>query len=134
MPLISIVETLQIIPGNINTLPGGVQVYKLRDQYLPIINLDKTLATGNTPRNDETGLLVAVESERQLYALWVSELLDQQQVVIKSLESNFKSVKGVSGATILGDGTVALILDVLGIVQQFNARQGTHLRKLAEIS
>lgn len=134
MPLISIVETLQIIPGNINTLPGGVQVYKLRDQYLPIINLDKTLATGNTPRNDETGLLVAVESERQLYALWVSELLDQQQVVIKSLESNFKSVKGVSGATILGDGTVALILDVMGIVQQFNARQGAHLRKLADIS
>lgn len=134
MPLISIVETLQIIPGNINTLPGGVQVYKLRDQYLPIINLDKTLATGNTPRNDETGLLVAVESERRLYAIWVSELLDQQQVVIKSLESNFKSVKGVSGATILGDGTVALILDVMGIIQQFNAKQGTHLHKLAEIS
>lgn len=134
MPLISIVETLQIIPGNINTLPGGVQVYKLRDQYLPIIHLDKTLATGNAPRDDESGLLVSVESERRLYAIWVSELMDQQQVVIKSLESNFKSIKGVSGATILGDGTVALILDVMGIIQQFNAKQGSHLRKLAEIS
>lgn len=134
MPLISIVETLQIIPGNVNTLPGDVQVYKLRDQYLPIINLDKVLSTGANPQNDETGLLVAVESERQLYAIWVSELLDQQQVVIKSLESNFKSVRGVSGATILGDGTVALILDVMGIVQQFNTRQGPSLRRLAEIS
>lgn len=136
MPLISIVETLQIVPGNVNTLPGGVQVYKLRDQYLPIINLDKVLATGNNtnPQNDETGLLVAVESERQLYAIWVSELLDQQQVVIKSLESNFKSVKGISGATILGDGTVALILDVMGVIQQFNSKQGANLRRLAEAS
>ncbi|HEX7027279.1 MAG TPA: chemotaxis protein CheA [Gammaproteobacteria bacterium] len=133
IPLISIVETLQIIPGNINRLPGDVQVYKLRDQYLPIIHLDKVLSTGVAPEKDETGLLIAVEWDRQLYAIWVSELMDQQQVVIKSLESNFKSVKGVSGATILGDGTVALILDVMGIIQQFNAKQGSTVRRLAEL-
>lgn len=134
MPLISIIETLQILPGNISTLPGSMQMYKLRDQYLPIITLDKILSTGTNPQNNETGLLVVVESEGRLYAIWVSELMDQQQVVIKSLESNFKSVKGISGATILGDGTVALILDVMGIIQQFNAKQGATLHKLLEIS
>ena len=120
LPLSAIIETLQIDPNRVNTLPGGSQVYRLRDQHIPIIRLDKAFNTLAQAEQLEQGLLIIVDSERQRYGIWVDELLDQQQVVIKSLVSNFKQVCGISGATILGDGTVALILDVTGIVLTFS--------------
>ena len=116
IPLSAIIETLQIDPERVNTLPGDAQVYRLRDQHVPIIRLDEAFNTAAEADNLEDGLLIVVDSERQRYGLWVDELLDQQQVVIKSLVSNFKQIRGISGATILGDGRVALILDVTGIV------------------
>ncbi|MBN1379560.1 MAG: chemotaxis protein CheA [Gammaproteobacteria bacterium] len=122
MPLSTIIETLQINSDHINTLPGNSQVYRLRNKYIPIIRLDEAFNTNAEATKLEDGLLVIVDSERQHYGIWVDELLDQQQVVIKSLVSNFKQVCGVSGATILGDGTVALILDATGIVSAFTKR------------
>lgn len=122
MPLMSIIETLQVNPQKVNTLPGDIMLYRLRDTHIPIIKLSDEFSVGSEAQNLEDGLLVIVDSERQHFGIWVDELLDQQQVVIKSLESNFAHVKGLSGATILGDGTVALILDVNGIIENSGQR------------
>jgi len=67
----------------------------------------------------ENGLLVVVEAEGKKIAIYVDDLLGQQQVVIKSLETNFKKIEGLSGATILGDGTVALIIDIAGLIELY---------------
>jgi len=116
VPLVSIIESLQIRAENVNSIAGGAELYKLREEYLPIIRLHEVFEI--TPVNTElvNGLLVVVEGDGQQAGIFVDDLLGQQQVVIKSLETNYKKVEGLSGATILGDGTVALILDVAGLV------------------
>jgi two-component system chemotaxis sensor kinase CheA len=116
VPLVSIVESLQIKPAQFNTLAGGGELYRLRDEYIPIVRLYQVFNFEPTIVKLEDGLLVVVEADGRKAGIFVDELLAQQQVVIKSLESNFRKVDGVSGATILGDGTVALILDVTGIL------------------
>ena len=125
MPLMSIIETLQVNTEKVNSLPGNTQLYRLRDTHIPIIRLSNAFSVKSEATKLEDGLLVIVDSERQRFGIWVDELLDQQQVVIKSLESNFKHIKGLSGATILGDGTVALILDVNGIIERSGQRSSS---------
>ena len=100
----------------VNGITGQAEVYRLRDEYIPIVKLSDVFNIKPQYDNIEEGLLVVVEAEGKKVALLVDDLLGQQQVVIKSLETNFKSVVGISGATILGDGTVALILDVTGLI------------------
>ena len=116
IPLISIIESVEIKPGTVKQVTGKGEVYSLRDEYVPIIRLYELFNL--TPRSDklEDGLLVVVEFEDRKVGLLVDELLAQQQVVIKSLESNYRKVTGMAGATILGDGTVALILDISGLL------------------
>ncbi|MED5510752.1 MAG: chemotaxis protein CheA [Pseudomonadota bacterium] len=116
IPLISIIESVEIKPGTVKQVTGKGEVYSLRDEYVPIIRLYELFNL--TPRSDklEDGLLVVVEFEDRKVGLLVDELLAQQQVVIKSLESNYRKVIGMAGATILGDGTVALILDISGLL------------------
>ena len=110
-PLISIVESLQVCAEQINSIAGRGEVYRLRDEYIPIMDLRRKFDI-NPPASALVGsLLVVVESEGKKTGLVVDELLGQQQVVIKSLETNYRPVACISGATILGDGTVALILD-----------------------
>ncbi|VAX11656.1 Signal transduction histidine kinase CheA [hydrothermal vent metagenome] len=116
IPLISIIESLQVKKESIKGVTGRAQVYKLRDEYIPIVRLHEIFGVKPESNNIEEGLLVVVEGEGNKIALYVDDLLGQQQVVIKSLETNFKKVEGISGATILGDGTVALILDIVGLV------------------
>jgi len=116
IPLVSIIESLQVHLNNINEIAGQAELYKLREEYIPIVRL-YDLFKINPDSNDLTkGLLVVVEGDGQRAGLFVDDLLGQQQVVIKSLETNFRRVDGVSGATILGDGTVALILDISGLI------------------
>ncbi|MDX1250750.1 MAG: chemotaxis protein CheA [Gammaproteobacteria bacterium] len=117
IPLVSIIESLQITESNVNLIAGKAEVYKLRDEYIPIIRLYDVFNI--PPRNTDLkgGLLVVVEGDGKKAGVLVDDLLDQQQVVIKSLETNFKRVEGVSGATILGDGTVALIMDVSSLIR-----------------
>ncbi|MDH5181673.1 MAG: chemotaxis protein CheW, partial [Gammaproteobacteria bacterium] len=115
IPLVSIVESVQLDEKRINIVSGRGEVYKLRDDYIPIVRLYHIFAIPFNMQDEERGLLVVVEAEGEKIALFVDELLGQQQVVIKSLETNFRKVEGLSGATILGDGTVALILDVKGL-------------------
>jgi two-component system, chemotaxis family, sensor kinase CheA len=115
-PLIAIVESLQYKEDAVSYIAGGCTVFKLREEYVPIIDLAKVFGCVEAT-NRQTALMVVVECDGYKVALLVDELLAQQQVVIKSLEQNYQKVEGISGATILGDGTVALIIDVPGVVR-----------------
>ncbi len=116
-PLVSIVESLQIKKEFVNNIAGQTELYKVRDDYIPIVRMHNIFGIDAEQKNLEGGLLVIVEGDGKKAGLLVDDLLGQQQVVIKSLETNYKRVDGVSGATILGDGTVALILDVDGLIE-----------------
>lgn len=115
-PLVSIVESMQCRSELVNKVAGGYDVFKLRDEYVPIIALHEVFDVVPDSKDMNDSLLVVVESEGEKVGILVDDLLAQQQVVIKSLEQNYRRVKGVSGATILGDGTVSLILDIPGII------------------
>jgi len=119
LPLISIVESLQVRTGNLKSVAGAAELYRFRDEYIPIIRLNRLFGIRGGTDDLETGLLVVVEVEGQHVGLFVDGLMGQQQVVIKSLETNFQQLQGLAGATILGDGRVALILDVPGLVRLF---------------
>lgn len=117
IPLNLIVETLQPRAEDIKTVTGEGRMVHVRGEYLPIIALH-SLFNHKTDITDPTqGVLVLLESDGKKSALFVDRLVGQQQVVIKSLETNFKKIPGVSGATIMGDGSVALILDVAALIQ-----------------
>lgn len=113
IPLVSIVESVQPKKDSLNMVAGKGETYKLRDEYLPIIRIRDLFNIPDAKADElEEGLLVVVEADGKRFGVFVDDLLGQQQVVIKSLESNYKRINGVSGATILGDGSVALILDI----------------------
>ena len=116
VPLVSIIESLEIRTDDIKRVSGKGELYPLRDEYVPVIRLYELFGLAPTSTDLEEGLLVVVEGDNQKIGLFVDDLLGQQQVVIKSLETNYRKVLGLSGATILGDGTVALILDVPGLM------------------
>jgi two-component system chemotaxis sensor kinase CheA len=117
VPLTTIIESLQLKPAMVNRIAGRGEVFRFREDYVPVIRLHELF--GVKPRAQELheGLIMVVEGEGRRVGLFVDDLLGQQQVVIKSLETNFRRVDGVSGATILGDGSVALILDIPGIIR-----------------
>ena len=117
LPLISIVETIQIKEDEIAEIAGGGEIFRLRDEYLPVLRLSGCFGVESRCRSLAQGLIVVVEGGGQKIGVAVDDLQAQQQIVIKSLETNFRKVEGLSGATILGDGTVALILDVAGLIK-----------------
>ena len=119
LPLVSIVESVEIKDTDIKHVSGKGELYKLREDYVPIIRLYDIFNIEPKITDLEEGLLVVVEGDGQKVGLFVDDLLGQQQVVIKSLETNYRKVVGLSGATILGDGTVALILDVPGLISLY---------------
>lgn len=119
LPLVSIIESLEIKQSDVKLVSGKGELYELRDEYVPIIRLYDTFNLEPKITDLEEGLLVIVEGDGQKVGLFIDELLGQQQVVIKSLETNYRKVLGLSGATILGDGTIALILDVPGLISLF---------------
>ncbi len=124
VPITSIVESLQIKTEMVNMVGGQGETFKLREEFIPIIRLHKIFDADESDVALKEGLLVVVESDGQRMGLLIDELLGQQQVVIKSLEQNYKKTEGFSGATILGDGTVALIIDMPGIMR-LNKTLGT---------
>lgn len=115
-PLVAISESLQIDRDRVSNVAGGSDVYNLRDEYIPILTLDSLFGLRTESLSFEESLLVVVETEGMKVGVVVDDLMAQQQVVIKSLEENYTRVLGVSGATILGDGTVAMIIDVVGLI------------------
>lgn len=118
LPLSNVIESFQIKPSDINTMAQGAQVVKVRDEYMPVVELERVFKVPRFEFNGTSPIMVVVEAEGSRVALMVDELLGQQQVVIKNLESNYRKVPNVSGATILGDGKVALILDTSGLVRR----------------
>ena len=116
VPLTAIVESLQPRQDDIKTMAGDSRVIHIRGEYLPIISLSE-LFNHTAPIPLEKGIIVVVEGEDGKAALFVDELLGQHQVVIKSLEANYRKVPGISGATIMGDGNVALILDIATVTR-----------------
>jgi len=114
-PLVSIVESIQIQPSALNHVTGSQYVMQLRDEYIPIVRLDTIFGLREKDDHNEEMMLVVVEGDNEKIGIVVDDLLGQQQVVIKSLEQNYRKVSGISGATILGDGTVALIIDISSI-------------------
>lgn len=118
-PLISIVESIQVKPEQVNAVAGKAELYKLRDEYIPIIRAHRVFGMHEENPDLAGRLMVVVEGDGHRAGVIVDDLLAQQQVVIKSLETNYRRVEGLSGATILGDGTVALILDIAGLVNMF---------------
>ena len=118
VPLISIVESIQVRREMIHLVAGRGETIRLRDDYLPVIRLHEVFGIENPRATDLVdGLLVVVEGEGGQFGILVDDLIGQQQVVIKSLEANYQRVEGISGATILGDGSVALILDIPGVLR-----------------
>ena len=122
VPLTSIIESLQLKASQVNRLSGGGEVFAFRGSYLPVIRLHELFGVEPRARQLHDGLVVVVEGEGRRFGLFVDDLLGQQQVVIKSLETNYGNVDGVSGATILGDGSVALILDLSGLMRVTSMR------------
>ena len=121
VPLISIIESLQIKQGALNRVAGRGEVFSFRGDYVPVIRLHDLFGVEPRSRELDQGLIVIVEGDGRRVGLFVDDLLGQQQVVIKSLETNYGHIDGVSGATILGDGSVALILDLPGIIRRAGA-------------
>ncbi len=116
IPLVSIIESLEIDTSKISSIAGGNEVYQLREEYIPLLHLDNVFNIERKNSSLSECIMVVVECNNNNIGIVVDDLLNQQQVVIKSLESNYKRVEGISGATILGDGTVALILDMFGLI------------------
>jgi two-component system chemotaxis sensor kinase CheA len=115
--LLSIVETVQVKAEQIKTVSGSGEVYLLRERYIPVARAAGQFGVQQKPEDKPADLLVIVETENIRFGILVNELLEQQQIVIKSIEKNYKKVDGLTGATILGDGRVALILDIPGLLQ-----------------
>ena len=121
VPLGSIVESIKISDKMVNRVAGKGETFRLRDEYLPIVRIHNVFNVESAKATKLTeGLLVVVDGQGVRCGLFVDDLLGQQQVVIKSLEANYRRVEGVSSATILGDGSVALILDIPGLVRLSN--------------
>jgi two-component system chemotaxis sensor kinase CheA len=117
LPLGFVVESLQPARADIKEIAGQGRVVKVRGEYLPLIPLYQMFNITPTCTDPAEGILVILETEGRKAALFVDELVGQQQVVVKNLESNYRKVAGISGATILGDGGVALILDVAALLR-----------------
>jgi two-component system, chemotaxis family, sensor kinase CheA len=118
LPLSSVVESFQVKADAVSTVGQGSQLVKVRDEYMPVIELEKVFQIPRFDFEKSCDIMVVVEADGSRVALLVDELLGQQQVVVKNLESNYRKVPNVSGATILGDGKVALILDTGALVRR----------------
>ncbi len=140
IPLLSVIESISVSANEIHRIVGVGEVISLRGEVVPLLRLHKALNIKANEQNEEQGLLVIVEDQGRRLALRVDDLIGQQQVVIKNLETNFRKVPGVSGATILGDGHVALILDIFGLSnlnydsQQASPGQTASEKPIAELT
>jgi len=112
LPLNAVMESLQPLAGDLHPLAGGERVLEVRGEYLPLVELWNVFDVHGAKTEATQGIVVILQSAGKRYALLVDQLIGQHQVVVKNLESNYRKVPGISAATILGDGSVALIVDV----------------------
>ncbi|MBK8064550.1 MAG: chemotaxis protein CheW [Betaproteobacteria bacterium] len=117
IPLASVVELLQPGSREIKTVSGQGRVVEVRSEYLPVVSLSEVFGGESREADDKESIMVIVEVDGAKTALLVDELVGQHQVVVKSLEANYRRIPGISGATIMGDGRVALIMDIAALVK-----------------
>ncbi|WP_343529965.1 chemotaxis protein CheA [Yokenella regensburgei] len=122
LPLNAVMESLQPREEDLHPLAGGERVLEVRGEYLPLVELWKVFDVDGANTEPTQGIVVILQSAGRRYALLVDQLIGQHQVVVKNLESNYRKVPGISAATILGDGSVALIVDVSAL-QSINREQ-----------
>lgn len=118
LPLASVVESFQVMPGMVQTVGATGRVVKVREEFMPVIALDDVFRVPRQDGERAPEIMMIVEAEGRRVAVLVDELLGQHQVVVKNLEANYRRVPDISGATILGDGRVALIVDTANLVKR----------------
>ena len=123
VPLVSIVESVQLRADAVRSVVGGGELFRFRDAYLPIVRLHEHFGCIGAKQQIEDGLVIVVEADTGRLGLFIDGLIGQQQAVVKSLEANYRRVEGISGATILADGSVALIIDVAGLARMQSRRR-----------
>jgi two-component system, chemotaxis family, sensor kinase CheA len=123
VPLAAIIESVQLRGASLTQVVGHGEVLAFRGEYLPVLRLQQLFKVRTNPAfATDKGLIMVVEGDGRRFGLCVDELLGQQQVVVKTLNANYGPVEGIAGATILGDGSVALILDIVGLTRTLAAR------------
>ncbi|MCL7929268.1 chemotaxis protein CheA [Halomonas llamarensis] len=125
LPLSAVLESLQPAKEDMYAMAGDDVVLKVRDEYLPVIAIHEVLDVENAITDPTKSIAVIVQGEGRRYAMLVDELIGQQQVVVKNLEDNYRKVPGISAATILGDGSVSLILDITGLHRLSRAKKAS---------
>lgn len=115
LPLNFVMESLQPRADDIRAVTGEGQVVLVRGEYLPLVELYRAFDVPEARRDPTQGIIVILQAEGRRFALLVDELVGQQQVVVKNLETNYRRIHGISAATIMGDGSVALIVDVAAL-------------------
>jgi len=131
LPLSYVIESMQPMPEHLHSITGEGRVIKVRGEYLPLIELHRVFDVAGALDDATRGILVIVQAENSRFALLVDELLGQHQVVVKNLETNYRKVPGISAATILGDGSVAFIIDV-GAMPRIRRAQAASALALAD--
>jgi two-component system, chemotaxis family, sensor kinase CheA len=116
MPINCVREMLRPSPEMIFTMEGRAEMALVRGELLPIVRLDRRFAIPGARQNPAEALFVVVEAQGRRFCLLVDEMLGKQEVVIKSLGDTFRTISGISGGAILGDGRVGLILDMNGVL------------------
>ena len=119
LPLHAVFGTERFDKGLVKSFGAGEMVYPFHGDYLPIVDIGKILNAGVPSAGGDTSVLVFVDTGRKAFGIPVEKVLEPQQIVIKSLETNYRTVKGIAGATIMGDGLVSLVLDLLGLEEIF---------------
>lgn len=130
LPLSYVIESLQPLPEHLHSITADGHVIRVRGEYLPLIELHRVFDVAGAQTHPTQGILVIVQADDSRFALLVDELLGQHQVVVKNLETNYRKVPGISAATILGDGSVAFIIDV-GAMPRIQRAQAASAAALA---
>jgi len=124
LPLNFVMESLQPVAEDIYTVAGGERVVRVRGEYLPLVPLHEVFSVEGARTEPTQGIVTIMQTEGRRFAMLIDELVGQQQVVVKNLETNYRKVRGISAATILGDGSVALIVDVAALNREGRASHG----------
>ncbi|SMG02518.1 chemotaxis protein CheA [Burkholderia singularis] len=126
LPLNFVMESLQPSADDIYTIGNGERVVRVRGEYLPLIALHEVFSVADARTDPTQGIVTIMQTEGRRFAMLIDELVGQQQVVVKNLETNYRKVYGISAATILGDGSVALIVDVAALNRETRTTHGVH--------
>ncbi|KXV15678.1 chemotaxis protein CheA [Caballeronia megalochromosomata] len=126
LPLNFVMESLQPVAEDIYTVANGERVVRVRGEYLPLVALHRVFDVEGARTEPTQGIVTIMQTEGRRFAMLIDELVGQQQVVVKNLETNYRKVHGISAATILGDGSVALIVDVAALNRESRAQHGAN--------